>query len=147
MTATPSPTAADLRARLAAAWERAHAVQAAEVLPLVEHLADAPAPPGWSVWRVGGEGGPVTALPALAAGPAAPMDVQRRYLARVLANCSGRCPSCGAVANLPSADPERTPAAWQVAPVTVGIVHAPECPAVFTEADRGHFDPRAVGHG
>lgn len=137
-------TTADLRARLAAAADLVARSTAPGEWPTVTRLDGAPVPPGYAAWRVGGEGGPVTALPALA--PSAPLDVRRRYLARVVANGSGRCPLCSAVAGITpdSPTPDR-PAAWHLMPVRVGITHATACPATFTDDDRRHFDPRALG--
>lgn len=137
-------TTADTRAKLAALWDRMHPTDPAE-WPRLDLLIDAPAPPGWAVWRAGGPDGPLTLLPALA--PSAPFDVRRRYLARVVANTTGRCPMCGAAAGVaPDApDPEHGRlAAYRVAPVRVGITHAPDCPATFTDHDRQHLDPRAL---
>ena len=38
-----------------------------------------------------------------------------------------------------SADPEQHRAGWIVTPVTIALVHAPDCPAGFSEADRVHL--------
>lgn len=130
---------ADLRARLA----RSQGIAARSAAPVVERLDGSPAPPGWEVWRVGGPGGPCTMLPALA--PAAPPGLRRRYLARIVATCTGTCALCGAVAGLPPhADPRR-PAAWAALPLEVALAHSPSCPCVFTGADKRFFDPRVVG--
>lgn len=142
-----APNTADARAALAAAWEVAGSPRP-EGSPApgpVERLRDAPAPPGWQVWRVGG--GAATMLPALR--PSAPMRVRRRYLARIVASCTGRCPLCGAVAGLPAQapDPERTPAGWAALPLAVGITHDESCAALFGPRERRWFDPRAVGEG
>ncbi len=133
---------ADTRAALVRLWEGVLAPPGH--WPRLDRLTDAPAPPGWAVWRAGGEGGPLTALPDLL--PSAPLDVRRRYLARVVSNTTGRCPMCSAVADITpdSPTPER-PGAWHVLPVKVGTTHAPDCPAIFTEDDRQHLDPRALG--
>lgn len=123
---------ADLRARLAAAWDGATGG--------VEHLADAPGvPPGFTMWRVGRSS---VVLPALAAD--APLEVRERYLARVVATATGTCPLCAAVACLGDADPQRTPGAWAVLPVTLSVPHTTGCPAVFGDQDKRFFDPRAV---
>ena len=145
----PGGHAQVIRDRAAATlWARAHPSSRERPRPaerplLVERLVDAPCPPGWCVWRVGGEGGALTMLPSLAA--SASLDLHRRHLLRVIANCTGQCPECSAAAGLPSIDPEQAPAGWRMVPVTVGIVHAPGCQATFTEADRPHLDPRALG--
>lgn len=81
-------------------------------------------------------------LPALR--PLAPVEVRRRYVARVVANATGRCPLCEGVAGV-WIDPTRTPAAWSVLPVTFQVLHATQCPAQFETRDRKWFDPRAVG--
>ncbi|HEU5025238.1 MAG TPA: hypothetical protein VFV01_10000 [Spirillospora sp.] len=146
MTAAPVP-AADLRARLAAAMDRADRARAnpsdPEDWPPVMRLAGAPVPPGYALWRVGGEDGPVTALPALRA--SAPMEFRQRYMARLVANGTGRCPLCGEAASINGHDPEHgRRAAYRLLPVTVGITHSPDCPALFTDDDRRWFDPRAV---
>jgi len=138
----PSPmTQADARAALAAAADRSTRSAPPGAWPLLELLTDAPAPPGWAVWRAGGPGGSLTALPTLL--PTAPIGVRWRYLARVVANTTGRCPLCSAVAGV-TPDPGR-PAAWAVLPVVVSVSHAPDCPATFTDDDRVHFDRRALG--
>lgn len=131
---------ADTRAALVLLWDGVLAPPGH--WPRLDRMADAPAPPGWAVWRAGGEGGPLTALPDLL--PSAPLDVRGRYLARVVANTTGRCPMCPAVASITpdSPTPER-PGAWHVLPVRVGTTHAPGCPAIFADDDRRHFDPRA----
>lgn len=132
---------ADSRATLARAWEGVLAPPGD--WPRLDRVTDAPAPPGWAVWRAGGPGGPVTALPALLS--SAPSDVRRRYFARVVTNTTGRCPLCSAVAGITpdSPTPER-PGAWHVMPVKVAVTHSSDCPATFAEADRRHFDPRAI---
>lgn len=141
---TPAP--ADLRARLAAAMDRADRARAnpldPEDWPPVARLAGAPVPPGFTAWRVGGEDGPVTVLPSPR--PSAPLDFRQRYLARVVANGTGTCPLCGEAAGISGPDPERQQAGYRALPVTVGITHSPQCPALFTEEDRTWFDPRAV---
>lgn len=121
---------ADLRAALAREWD--HGSDWPPVVLLTDHPA---AGEGRCVWRVLG-GTASTVLPALR--PDAPPSVHRRYLARVTANLTGRCPLCGQVAGM-SADPERTPAAWSVTRLTVAIRHDPACGATFTDADRRWF--------
>jgi len=136
------PVLADVRAELAAQWDRVRPPDLDPAAPpLVERLDGAPAPPGYTVWRIGGPGGPVTALPALI--ESAPLNVRRRYHARVVANGIGRCLLCSAVACIYPDRPDST--AWRVLPVTIGIDHAHGCPAEFTDADRQWFDPRALG--
>lgn len=131
---------ADDRARVVALWDRVHPTP--DEWPGVTLLDGGPVPEGFSAWRVGDDDGIVTVLPTLL--PSAPMDFRRRYFARVIANGSGECPLCGAVAGL-SADPVRTPAAWHRLPLRLTVRHATDCPATFTEAERRHFDPRAMG--
>jgi hypothetical protein len=133
MTTTP----ADLRARILAAWDRADP----DGVP--ERVAAGPVPVGWAVWRLGGPGGPCTALPALL--PSAPLAVRLRYRWRVVANLTGTCPACGGVAGLIGPTPDGPLAAWALLPVTLGITHDDGCPTVFGEADRDHLDPRALG--
>ena len=106
--------------------------------PLVERITDAPVPPGWAMFRVAGV---PLAMPAPA--PDAPYEFRKRYLARVIATGTGLCPMCNRTAGL-SHDPETSPAAFRVLAVTYGITHDPDCPAIFTDADRQFFDPRAV---
>lgn len=127
---------ADTRGRLAAGLSSACAPDTA-----LEQLDDAPTPPGWVMWRMGRSS---TVLPELA--DDAPALVRLRYVARVVANCTGTCPLCEAVAGL-TADPIRTPATWLLGAVTVGITHAEGCPAVFTDADRPYFPGLAAGRG
>jgi hypothetical protein len=139
-------TRADARAALAACADRSARSAPPGGWPLLELLADAPAPPGWAVWRAGGPGGGLTALPALL--PSAPFGVRWRYLARVVANTTGRCPLCSAVARItPDSPRPEHRAAWSVLPVRVGITHAPDCATTFTDDDRAHFDPRTLGEG
>lgn len=123
---------ADDRAVLAHAWDRA-----ARDTQLVR-VTDARVPEGFTAWRLGSA---VTVLPTLL--PSAPPDVRLRYEGRARANLIGTCPLCGAVADL-SSDPS-APAAWRVLPLTVGISHEKGCGALFTDEDRQHFDPRALG--
>ena len=120
---------ADIRARLAAQWDRADTDE-----PLIERLTDAPVPDHWTCWRVNGSH---VALPTLS--PLAPFEVQTRYLQRVVATARGSCALCGAVAEVHGADPDEHLAAWRVAPVSVGLVHATGCPAEFGDADRQWF--------
>ena len=79
MTGQPSATAADLKARVVTAMARA--VDSGAV---VERVRDAPAPAGYSMWRIGRS---ATVLPTLLS--SAPFSVHRRYLARVVANITG----------------------------------------------------------
>lgn len=135
-----------LRAALVGAWDAARPV--GEDWPAVVAVSDPAPPEGFTAWtthppRAGS--GQVAVLPALL--PTAPPAVARRYMARVLASLTGACPLCSAVVTLSGPDPERTPAAWLHLPVVVGMTHAPDCPAIFTEADRAHLDPRALGDG
>lgn len=123
---------AEHRALLALAWDSAD-----QPGPLVR-VTDAPVPDGFTAWRMGDS---VTVLPALL--PSAPSGVRRRYEARAQANLTGTCPLCRAVADL-SPDPS-APVAWRLLPVTVGIRHEKGCRALFTDEDRQHFDPRALG--
>ncbi|OLT11716.1 hypothetical protein BJF79_23630 [Actinomadura sp. CNU-125] len=138
---------ADLRARLAAAMDRADRARAnpsdPEDWPPVTRLAGAPVPPGFTAWRVGGEDGHVTAMPSVR--DSAPLEFRQRYMARVVANGTGLCPLCGEAAGISGPDPEHGHlAGYRAVPVTVGITHSPDCPALFTEEDRTWFDPRAV---
>jgi hypothetical protein len=129
---------ADIRARLAAAADRVTRSTLPGAWPEVARLDGAPVPPGFTAWRIGPEGGPVTVLPTL--DPAAPLDVRRRYLARAIGNGTGRCPLCSAVAGVLGPDPEHGHrAGFHLLPVTVGIRHAPDCPAEFTDAERHYF--------
>lgn len=131
---------ADARASFAQAWDGTDpaAGQWPEVALLTDHPAAAS---GWTALGVRGGRG-ITVLPELL--PGAPPEVERRYYARAMATLAGRCPLCDQAAGL-SADPQRTPAAWAVAPLTVDLSHAEGCRAVFTEADRQWFHPDAIG--
>ena len=126
-------TLAELKAKAAAAWDSATRT------PLVTRLVPPPpgTPEGFAAWSVGDHPPrSVVVLPAL--DPQAPFAVHQRYIARVIATATGHCPLCSRAASL-NADPERTPAAWQAAPVTVGVVHDHGCPAEFDDADRHLF--------
>jgi hypothetical protein len=107
---------------------------------LVEHLTDAPVPPGFAMWRV--EDGAPVVMPAPA--PDAPDEFLHRYFARLVATSTGLCPMCGERAGL-SHDPETAPAAWRLQEVTYGISHGRGCPCLFTESDRRYFDARGLG--
>ena len=135
---------ADLRGRLVGLWERAHDDSVpADRWPLVTALSG-PAldavPPGCSAWAVGpwqddpqdapSEGRHIVVMPSL------------------VATGTGRCPLCGGVAGiLPDSPSPDHPASWRLLPLRVGISHTPGCPAVFTDADRQFFDPRALAEG
>ena len=81
-----------------------------------------------------------TMLPALTEN--APLSVHRRYRARVMASLNGPVRAfCAGVASV-SADPEQHRAGWTVAPVTVALVHAPDCPATFTRQTGCTSTPR-----
>jgi len=73
----------------------------------------------------------------------APVPMRRRYLARVAAQGSGRCPLCAQVADISGPDPEHgRRAGYRLLPVTVGVRHVTGCPASdFTDADRRWFEP------
>lgn len=135
-------TEADARAALARAFDlpdryRSDPADPASWPPVVLLPSDEATPPGWSRWRVGRA---LVLLPTLA--PHAPVSVLRRLVARVLANGTGRCPLCGAAADL-STSPER-PASWTLLPLTVGVTHPEDCPALFTDDDARWFDPEGV---
>lgn len=146
-------TTADLRARLAALWDRAHPGSAPpDQWPPITRLVTGDGldrvPPGFAAWAVGrwpndpdtapAEGRHVIVLPEL--DPAAPYEVHRRYMARVIADGTGRCPMCAAVAGIVGPDPEHGHrAGFHRLPVVVGIQHATACPAEFTEDDRRWF--------
>ena len=124
------PAFADIKATVTAQWARAagsdrpgHAADATpDPAPLIEHLVDAPAPPGFSVWSVNSSA-PIV-LPTLALD--APIEIRLRYFARLLALATGTCPLCGAVATLGPTDPEHSrPAAWAVLPLTFVCNKAP----------------------
>jgi hypothetical protein len=124
-------TFAETRARLAAMWDSVHP-------PLmVERLTDAPLAAGFTAWRVSGpDGSSTVVLPSL--DPKAPFEVHRRYLSRVIANATGCCPLCSAVAEV-SRDPDDGPAAWRLLEVVISVRHATDCPATFGEDDRRWF--------
>ena len=137
-------------------WETAHDSVPAYRWPLVTRLsgpARAEVPPGFAAFAVGPwqddpqdappEGRHIVVMPSLVA--EAPMSVRRRYIARLVATGTGRCPLCGSVAGiLPDSPSPDHPASWRLLPLRVGISHTPGCPAVFGDADREYFDPRAV---
>jgi hypothetical protein len=102
--------------------------------PVVERLIDAPLPPGLTAFRVNNIS--TVALPTLA--DDAPMDVYKRYFARVVAVATGRCPLCDAVAGV-SRDPDDGRAAFMLLPVQIEIAHLPGCPTRFDESDRCWF--------
>jgi hypothetical protein len=108
---------ADVRARLVAGWE-----SASNSDQTIEQVDDPRVPPGWSMWRLGFS---ATVLPALVAH--APRGIHLRYRLRVLADLTGRCHACGAVAS-----------------IDLAMAHEDGCPTQFSETDRGWFDPRAV---
>ncbi|MFF2495080.1 hypothetical protein [Agromyces sp. NPDC058064] len=64
----------------------------------------------------------------------APVEVQARYYAYVLANLVGRCAHCDAVAVL-HYEPEQHPTSWAEVPITLHVPHDPACPAVFVASD------------
>lgn len=143
---------AELRATLAALWERAQESTPADDWPAVTRLTSGPelakVPPGFTAWAVGAwpdadapGGRHVVVLPTL--DPAAPLDVHRRLMARVVALGSGRCPLCSAVAGLdrePVAPGEQGRAVFHVLPLYVRVRHATGCPAEFTP-DEAHLFP------
>lgn len=103
-----------------------------------------PCPPGFVVWKLKGvEGSGTLMLPQLL--PDSPLRVLHGYRARVIADLMGICAICcqqvGIHADAP--DPEHSPAGWAALEVTVGVVHAPGCGAVFDDSDKRFFDPRA----
>lgn len=124
---------ADSKSRLAAAFSRAHGHRVTRVTEGVS------VPDGWQAWRCDDV---VTVLPALVAD--APYEAYHRLLSRVVANCTGECPDCHAVASF-NADPETHRAGWALLPVTVAVVHEPGCGAVFGEHEAGWFVPFASG--
>lgn len=121
---------ADLKARFIRTWDRADRPN-----PRIERITNPPdsLPEHFTLWTVNGA---AVALPTLS--PFAPVEIARRYMARVVATASGTCSLCGAVASI-DADPMRAPAHWHINPVTVGLTHAPSCPAEFTDEDRQWF--------
>lgn len=123
---------ADSKSRLAAAFSRAHGHP-------VSRVTDVSVPAGWQAWRCDDV---VTVLPALVA--AAPLVAHRRLLLRVVANCTGVCPACGAVAGF-NVDPETHRAGWLLLPVTVAVLHEPGCGAVFGGHEAAWFVPYASG--
>jgi hypothetical protein len=135
----PVPNLADIKGRFSASWDTASKVSAP---PEIER-APLPCPPGFTIWRIKGTGG-CTMLPQLL--PHAPVRVRRKYAARVVANLTGRCPLCSATVwiDTDAPDPERSPAAWRLLDVTLGVNHFPQCSGTFTNADKRFFDPRAV---
>jgi hypothetical protein len=60
---------------------------------------------------------------------------------RIVADCTGTCPLCGAVVTI-DGNPEH-PVAWAVLPVTLSVPHVPGCPAVFADSEAAWFDPEA----
>lgn len=148
---------ADLRARLAALWHRAHSSTPVDAWPQVTRLTTGPAlarvPDGFTPWAVGPwiddpaaappAGRHVVVLPTLAGD--APLDVRHRYLARLVALGTGRCPLCSAVAGLSRQIPEPGEpgrAAFHALPLVVTVNHSVGCPAdSFGEEDRRFFVP------
>ena len=143
---------ADMRGRLAAAWERANDSIPSEQWPQVTRLTTGPGldkvPPGFTAWAVGpwsaqktSEGRQVVVLPSLALN--APKAVWERYLARVIATGSGKCPMCSQVAALdrePPAPGELGRAAFHALPLFVRVTQSMGCPAAdWTERERHYF--------
>lgn len=129
---------ANIKSRLAEAWARAGDIDS-DSWPAVVIMQDERITrhlqAGYVALRANVPGAVSVVLPDLL--PTAPMAVQRRYVARVLASSIGTCPLCHGVAGV-SGNPEH-PAAWHLLPVTVEVKHEPWCAALFTERDRQHF--------
>lgn len=123
-------SAADLRSRVFTAMQATRGARIERV------TSGAPVPPGFTMWRCGRS---AVALPTLLSG--APIAVWRRYLGRVESDLTGRCPLCGAVADVSGPSPEH-PASWQRFDVLVGVNHATDCPTTFGDDDRQYFDAR-----
>jgi hypothetical protein len=134
-----TPTFAETRARLAQMWDRVHPKDSTPLT--VERLAsDAP---GFTAWRVSSpDGSSTVVLPSLDL--SAPFEIHRRYLARVIADATGICPLCSAVAGV-SRDPDDGRAAFALLPVVVTVRHFPGCGAQFGEDERGWF-PAVARH-
>lgn len=149
--------AADLRAALAALWERAHDSTPDHEWPTVTVLTSGSGldkvPPGFTPYAVGPwtehpenaprEGRHVVVLPT--AHPNAPLGLRRRLMARAVALGTGRCPLCSEVAGLTQRLPgpgEPGRAVWHALPVYLAVRHATGCPADdWTEADRSWLAP------
>jgi len=135
-----SSNPADLKAHLADAQAIAAAV------PIVSLLGALPdTPDGYVVWAVGPLGGPRSRVLMPEFSPDAPPVVMDRLVARVLADATGTCPLCGAVAGLVGPEPPNPErpllgrGVYYALPVSVGFRHEGECPAVFGEEDRRWF--------
>ena len=89
------------RADMKATVARAARSATGQVPMLVDKPEDMP---GWSLWKVGEV---VVGVPTLL--PGAPKSVKRRYLGRILANATGRCPGCSATVGDPIDNTGTTP--------------------------------------
>ena len=76
------------RADLKATMARVH-TSAVDQIPM---LVETSPMPGWSFWKVGEV---MVGMPTLL--PNAPKSIKRRYLARIVCNATGACPTCGAI--------------------------------------------------
>jgi hypothetical protein len=83
---------ADRKAQITGAWSKATADKQIKNFGPIGDL------PGCSGFGVGGKGGALIVLPTLRED--APEDVQLAYYGRVIANGTGRCPRCAAVASV-----------------------------------------------
>ena len=118
---------ADIKARLAAAWD------ASGRSPVITRLIPAPegTPEGFAAWQVGfREPRSIAVLPEL--DPRAPYTVHLRYLGRAVATATGRCPFCFEVAGGPGEH-------WMLGPRVIQTKHGEDCPAVFTEEEQWLF--------
>lgn len=149
--------AADLRARLAALWERVNASTPDDEWPAVTLLTSGSGldkvPPGFTAYAVGpwdehpenapASGRHVVVLPSVH--PNAPLGLRRRLMARAVANGTGTCPLCSAALGLSQRLPgpgEPGRAVWHALPVYLAVRHATGCPADdWTETDRGWLLP------
>ncbi|CCH77142.1 hypothetical protein BN12_1680008 [Nostocoides japonicum T1-X7] len=140
---------ADLKGTLTGLWERAHASAPTGSWPTVTRLAGPDVPRHMTAWAVGrwsdepDDDRPRQIIVTPSLKPDAPASVRRRLLARVIADGSGECPLCSAVAGLdrePPAPGEPGIAAWRTMPLHITLTHAVGCPATFGDEDRRHFE-------
>lgn len=105
---------------------------------VIRRLAPPENMPGFALWQVGEAGGVMVCLPDLV-NPTP--EITHLYMDRILANATGRCPRCEAVASDP------TSSAPGILLHHAGVVHRSGCPTLKLELEsRQWFDPRALDY-